>query len=35
MFLLTKYGEGAMVSRYSHLLMSGENGLLMVMKTLS
>ena len=32
MFLLTKYGEGAMVSRYSHLLMSGENGLLMVMK---
>ena len=32
MFLLARYGEGAMVSRYNNLLLSGENGLLMVVK---
>ncbi len=32
MFLLARYGEGAMVSRYNNLLLTGENGLLMVVK---
>lgn len=34
LFLLAKYGEGAMVSRYGHLLLEGEQGLPMVLKNI-
>ena len=34
LFLLAKYGEGAMVSRYGHLLLEGEHGLPMVLKNI-
>ena len=34
LFLLSKYGEGAMVSRYGHLLLNGEQGFSKVVKNL-
>lgn len=34
LFLLSKYGEGAMASRYGHLLLNGEQGLSKIVKNL-